>query len=307
MIQDISIKTKLFIVLGIVYIGVIVLQLGTSRLAIDTLTYSREAQKNLRDLEQMIDTQSLVWQTSDAMQLAISGQRSLEQVRDISKAMISSLEKLIGANTFGAGQSYLRYIDLFSKDSDEYFAVLAEGDKDETQRYYYTTLAVLFSNLNSQLSGDIDEFQAKIEDINDQNNENISYSRGSITGIIVTSIFFGIVSIWMVSISVTKPLNQLGKALDDFAKGNLDARVVIKSNDEVGRLSLTFNKAVKHLKSNLEELEKSKRDLELIIKDRTKELNERLYESEKLNKALVGRELRMAELKEEFKRITKQR
>ena len=56
----------------------------------------------------------------------------------------------------------------------------------------------------------------------------------------------------------------------------------------------------KNLETKLAEYTK---DLEAKVSERTKELNERIKELEMLNKTMVGRELKMAELKEEIEKM----
>ena len=47
------------------------------------------------------------------------------------------------------------------------------------------------------------------------------------------------------------------------------------------------------------------KDLEVKVNERTKELNDRIKELETLNKSMVGRELKMIELKEEIEHLKK--
>ena len=55
-----------------------------------------------------------------------------------------------------------------------------------------------------------------------------------------------------------------------------------------------------------EALSRLNEELEQRVKDRTKELVRRNHELEQMNKAFVGRELRMIELKERIKELEKQ-
>lgn len=54
-----------------------------------------------------------------------------------------------------------------------------------------------------------------------------------------------------------------------------------------------------------EELSRLNEELDQRVRERTKELERRNYELEQMNKAFVGRELRMAELKERIKELEK--
>ena len=57
--------------------------------------------------------------------------------------------------------------------------------------------------------------------------------------------------------------------------------------------------------SDISELKKLQEELDLKIKERTKELQERVEELEKFHRLIVGRELKMIELKEEIERLKK--
>jgi hypothetical protein len=54
-----------------------------------------------------------------------------------------------------------------------------------------------------------------------------------------------------------------------------------------------------------EELNRLNEELEQRVKERTRELERRNYELEQMNKAFVGRELRMVELKERIRELEK--
>lgn len=58
----------------------------------------------------------------------------------------------------------------------------------------------------------------------------------------LTAFIFGVVIIFSVilSKSITVPIVKLSKASKDIAKGNFDSRLNIKSNDEIGELSVNF-------------------------------------------------------------------
>jgi len=58
------------------------------------------------------------------------------------------------------------------------------------------------------------------------------------------AILFG----FLISISVSKPLKKLRDAAAEIGKGNLDAKIEVESNDEVGQLAASFKKMTEDLK-----------------------------------------------------------
>lgn len=83
-----------------------------------------------------------------------------------------------------------------------------------------------------------------------------------------------------------EPLKKLDEATAIVAQGNLDHTVEIKTGDEIESLAHNFNKMIEQLKKTLDSVEKK-------IKERTERLT-------KLNHILIGREMKMKELKEKI-------
>jgi len=95
----------------------------------------------------------------------------------------------------------------------------------------------------------------------------------------------------------------------------------IKTNDEIAELGKAFNQMAEELekfhsaseesktilkikvKARTRELEELARSLESKVKGRTKELEKRLSELEKFHKLIVGRELKMIDLKKELAKL----
>lgn len=129
-----------------------------------------------------------------------------------------------------------------------------------------------------------------------------------------------------------KPLDNLKDAVREIAKGDLSVRAEITSKDEIGDIALAFNdmaeyvsKYTKNLEAEVKErttelektkiglekmveertveLEETKNGLEKIVEESTKQLSEKLKEAEEMNTLMVGRELKMIELKDEIAKL----
>jgi methyl-accepting chemotaxis protein len=125
----------------------------------------------------------------------------------------------------------------------------------------------------------------------------------------------------LISRKIVYPLKKLLIVTREVSKGNLNAKVLIKTNDEMEELANSFNKMIKDLKESRLALEESKtaleikvvaktkelrnltQDLERKVEERTKTLQEKMIELERFNKLTVGRELKMIELKKEIKKL----
>ena len=100
--------------------------------------------------------------------------------------------------------------------------------------------------------------------------------------IIITFISF------LLNKSITGSILKLKKGISKIKEGNLKYRIHTTGNDELDLLGKSINEMV-------EELEKSKRNIEKQVKKRTEE-------TEKLNQFLIGRELKMIKLKNKLKK-----
>ena len=106
-------------------------------------------------------------------------------------------------------------------------------------------------------------------------------------GFIVLVILFFISNI--VGKKISDPIKELEKGANIIREGNLDYKVGIDSEDEVGVLSHTFDKMTEELKNNIENIEKK-------VEERTKQLEE-------VNKIMTGREIKMIELKKQIEEL----
>ena len=90
-----------------------------------------------------------------------------------------------------------------------------------------------------------------------------------------------------------KPVNITASALRDKS-GNIQGMVITaKDLSELQKLQ----------REKLEIMEKSKEEAEKLVKERTAQLKQKIFELERFNKLSVGRELKMIELKKEIERF----
>ncbi len=81
---------------------------------------------------------------------------------------------------------------------------------------------------------------------------------------------------WGAARSVTQPLAELGEAAERIASGNLETPVPFLGEDEVGRLSRSFERMRQALWQSLEELTQARELLEQRVSERTRQLTELL-------------------------------
>lgn len=112
---------------------------------------------------------------------------------------------------------------------------------------------------------------------------------------------------YLFSSGITHPLQQLVVVAEIVTGGNLAVRAKIESKDEIGQLAHSFNAMVENLHITTEELKAANLFLEERVKERTKdleksrdELKKEFDELQRWKKTVVGRELKMIELKKEI-------
>ncbi|MCP5495380.1 MAG: SpoIIE family protein phosphatase [Leptospiraceae bacterium] len=93
--------------------------------------------------------------------------------------------------------------------------------------------------------------------------------------------------------SLYKPLNYLLKGLKEVDKGNLKIQIPIFVKDEIGFLVKTFNRMVDSLRVSQHKLKEYSENLETMVGDRTKELND-AYQTIKNKQKKIDKELNIA-------------
>jgi methyl-accepting chemotaxis protein len=128
---------------------------------------------------------------------------------------------------------------------------------------------------------------------------------------ILSGCFFGVLVIFILYstlVRVTNRITNLKVALEKITTGDMSVRAEVDADDEIGILATNFNHMTTTLEYQRRKLEEHNRRLEFEVTARTKEvdrknqqLSRNLDELERLNKMMVGRELKMISLKDEIK------
>lgn len=125
--------------------------------------------------------------------------------------------------------------------------------------------------------------------------------QGIVTIVIVLIIsVFVVASAMYLSNMITKPIVTLRDCAVKIGEGDLTVQISVTSHDEIGQLSHAFNNMTLKLRESYQHLEQKVQERTSELEDTKEKVEKNLQEVEKLNNLMVGREIRMAELKKEI-------
>ncbi len=102
--------------------------------------------------------------------------------------------------------------------------------------------------------------------------------------ILATMMFLSMLFVsFLIAKMVSKPIVNLKEVSLKIYNGDLSKRVKIETNDEIGKLSLIFNKMIDSLEKSQIELKKSHDELEKRVRQRTDELENKSKQLKELN------------------------
>ena len=124
-----------------------------------------------------------------------------------------------------------------------------------------------------------------------RSNSNASYQTGNLSLALMALVILILVAvvISITSKNFVKQIKTLNKGAEIIASGNLDYKVKIDNNDEIGDLARSFNTMTDKLRKTEKKLKDHLANLEEVVEQRTKKLSdvqEKLIRSEKL--AVLG-------------------
>jgi HAMP domain-containing protein len=123
--------------------------------------------------------------------------------------------------------------------------------------------------------------------------------RNTLTILTLIILFVTTVVSYITTRMLTEPILRLTRFAEDVQEGDLSVLADTETGDEISVLGKTLNDMV-------DQVNQSREELEQLVQQKTRELNKRLADTEKLNSLMIGRENKMVALKKEIKELKKQ-
>lgn len=120
---------------------------------------------------------------------------------------------------------------------------------------------------------------------------------------------------------IINPLKELKKGIDEVKKGNLNVKLSSQGSSEIKEIIESFNEMLQKIKRQNETLKETSTILKIRInaktralnelslrlkkeiEEKTKTLKEKIEELEKIQKIMIGREYKIAQLKKEIEKL----
>ena len=99
--------------------------------------------------------------------------------------------------------------------------------------------------------------------------------RTTIILVTIGAVLLAVLAGWLMSRQIAKPIGQLASASERVAQGDLSTPVDVKSSNEIGVLTHSFNQMIVSLKKSRGELQQWGEELERKVEERTADLEQR--------------------------------
>jgi methyl-accepting chemotaxis protein len=134
--------------------------------------------------------------------------------------------------------------------------------------------------------------------------QRLRYDAAVLGLVFVGSLVLAVVGTANLQRALIRPVRELTQTVDAVtARRDYSLQARKLSNDEFGVLTDQFNAMLGEVRRRDEELRQAQGQLERRVEERTRELQQRTDEVERFNRAAVGRELRMVELKRQVNEL----
>ena len=162
----------------------------------------------------------------------------------------------------------LHHIESQLSTGQSFFSIMSTEESDENDKLVAFAYSKGFKNFNITkfilvLQHDVDTIFSSVTNL-----KNLILLASFL--VVITGISLGS----FISRSISKPIIKLRNATSQISNGNLDTKIDIKSNDELGELSFAFNNMTMELKKSKKQIEKYSIALEKLLRQKDQFINQ---------------------------------
>ncbi len=120
--------------------------------------------------------------------------------------------------------------------------------------------------------------------------EQLAEVLATVVGLTLLLLVVGAAAAALIARRLSGPILALARGADEIRTGNLDVRIDVRSDDELGLLADSFNRMAENLRASVEKLASLNRGLESEVSRRTDEIRRSAEFTEKLNSPIGDRD-----------------
>lgn len=280
--KNLSIQTKLIMVFfftSLVFFGMnLFMFLNINRVIrqIDQVYMSNVALNELGDALKHVQndmTDYLNTKSSDAIQNYYrSEQEYRKHLDNLNTQATDDHMKLKEKNIRNLSESYLSYTDETVQSKRGRMLEKYKASYDKAEEIYRYINTYIYSLNNEQFKYNSRNYEALLMSL--KTLEYVTFF------VLIMITFANIVLAVIFTKSITRPLSDLAKAADEIGRGNFDRGLIeVTSNDEIGVVSVTFNKMIISIQEYIEKVKQSM-ELERTLKEKELMMETHLKDAE---------------------------
>lgn len=145
--------------------------------------------------------------------------------------------------------------------SDKVLKLLDENRTIEARELFENKTEPNSREIQKMITSLTDDAEAEVKDAIELMDVHVNKAIESGIYLTILSVFFALGIGFFISRSISVPLRMLTSGAHEIGKGNLEANVVVNSNDELGSLAESFNQMAKELKLKIDSINDLNKEL----------------------------------------------
>ncbi len=191
----------------------------------------------------------------------------IQQVSEENNAAIANLDKIL---TDAKGKELLSDIvkirDKFRPRQESFLTLINEGKKEEAQVKYLFAIRTLQKKYFEALDAFVNYQDSQMKAAGENSAEVAVSSKRWILLLAIAAVALGIVSAWLSTRSVTRPINAMQSTMSEIATSqDFSRRVPVERMDEIGMSIVAFNAMIEKIQESSTQLKQKTADIQAMM------------------------------------------